>query len=248
MMAAFVADLPPLVRKLESIVELSPAERQAVESIPMTVRDLKADQDIVRDQDRPSQCCLVLEGFAFRYKILESGSRQIFSFHISGDIPDLQSLHLEVMDHSLATMVPSKVAFITHETVRALVQAHPRISDALWRDTLIDAAVFREWMTGIGRRDAYTRIAHVFCELFVRLRAVGLTNGLSCEMPMTQTELGDALGLSTVHVNRVLQELRSNGLIKTERGTITIGDWDGLQMAGEFDATYLHLRKKATVA
>jgi CRP-like cAMP-binding protein len=235
----------PLVRKLESIAPVSDEEKQAIVSLPLTVRDLKADQDIVRDQDRPSQCCLILEGFACRYKLLPEGKRQIFSFHIAGDIPDLQSLHLEVMDHSLGTLVPSKVAFIPHETVRAFLRAHPRIGDIFWRDTLIDAAIFREWVANVGRREAYERIAHLFCELFVRIRAVGLNNGESYAMPITQAELADATGLSTVHVNRTMKVLKANGLIKTRNGMVIIEDWEGLQEAGEFDATYLHLRKEA---
>src|SRR5829696_6564425 len=208
----------------------------------MMVRNLKADQDIVRDHDRPSQCCLILEGFACRYKVIEGGKRQIFSFHIPGDIPDLQSIHLDIMDHSLGTVVASKVAFIPHETVRAFIRAHPRIGDFFWRDTLIDAAIFREWMAGLGRREAYARIAHLFCELYTKFSAVGLVNGHAFGMPLTQAELGDALGLSTVHVNRTLQELRHNGLIKTQGGRVTIEDWDGLRAAGEFDPTYLHLQ------
>jgi CRP-like cAMP-binding protein len=233
-----------LVRKLASIVDLSESERQALLRLPLMVRDLGADQDIVRDQDRPSQCCLILQGFAFRYKMLEIGKRQILSFHIPGDIPDLQSLHIDVMDHSLATLTPSKVGFIAHETVRAFIRAHPRIGDIFWRDTLVDAAVFREWMVGLGRREAYGRIAHLLCEMFARLKAVGLAHDSSCEMPMTQAELGDALGLSTVHVNRTLQQLRADGLISTRGGQVIIHDWDRLQAAGEFDPTYLHLRKE----
>jgi CRP-like cAMP-binding protein len=155
--AAAADTLDPLVRKLESIAPLSDEERQAIVGLPMMVRNLKADQDIVRDQDRPSQCCLILEGFACRYKVIEGGKRQIFSFHIPGDIPDLQSIHLDIMDHSLGTVVASKVAFIPHKTVRAFIRAHPRIGDVFWRDTLIDAAIFREWMAGLGRREAYAR-------------------------------------------------------------------------------------------
>ena len=155
--------------------------------------------------------------------------------------PDLQSLDLEVMDHSLATVVASKVAFIPHEVVRAFLRAHPRIADVFWRDTLIDAAVFREWVVNVGRRDAYARIAHVLCEVYVRLRAVGLVNGQA-----TQAELGDATGISTVHVNRTLQELRGHGLISTPKsGRVVIEDWDRLQEAGEFDPTYLHITKLA---
>ena len=237
--------LSPLIRKLESIVDLSAEERQAVTSTPVIVRKLRADQDIVRDQDRPSQCCLVLEGLVFRYKLLEGGKRQIFSFHIPGDIPDLQSLHLKVMDHNVGTLVDSEVAFITHENVRKLIRTCPRIGDAFWRDTLIDAAVFREWMAGIGRRDARGRIAHLFCELFSRFRAVDLTDGNAFRMPITQAEIGDSLGLSTVHVNRTLQELRGEGLITTRNGMLVVEDWERLKEAGQFDATYLHLNQDA---
>jgi CRP-like cAMP-binding protein len=244
MLSSSNADLHPLIRKLESIFPLTAEEREGITKLPMTVRDLKADQDIVRDQDRPSQCCLILEGFACRYKALEGGKRQIFSFHIPGDIPDLQSLHLSVMDHSLATITRGKVAFITHNTVRAFLRAHPRIGDAFWRDTLIEAAVFREWMAGIGRRDAPTRIAHLFCEMFARLKAVGLVDGNTCEWPITQAEVGDALGLSTVHVNRSLQKLRETGAVEVGGARLAVKDWDALQELGAFDPTYLHLRKE----
>jgi CRP-like cAMP-binding protein len=239
------AELYPLVRKLETIVDLSAEEREAVLGLPVAVRILNADQDIVRDHERPTQCCLILTGFACRYKTLPGGKRQIMSFHIPGDLPDLQSLHLEVMDHGLGTLTESRVAFITHGTMRAFIRAHPRIGDVFWRDTLIDAAVFREWVTNVGRREAYQRVAHLFCELFVRLEAVGLNNGESYAMPITQAELADATGLSTVHVNRTMQALRANGLITTKNGRVVIEDWEGLQEAGEFDATYLHMRKEA---
>jgi CRP-like cAMP-binding protein len=130
--------------------------------------------------------------------------------------------------------------------MRGFIHAHPRIGDIFWRDTLIDAAIFREWIANVGRREAYGRIAHLLCEVFVRLRAVGLTNGQAYQLPITQAELGDATGLSTVHVNRTLQELRGNGLITTPRGGhVIIEDWDGLREAGEFDPTYLHIRKQA---
>jgi CRP-like cAMP-binding protein len=241
-------DAHPLIRKLESIAPVSAEELQSILALPMTVRDLKADQDIARDQDRPSQCCVILEGFACRYKILPGGKRQIFSFHVAGDIPDLQSLHVEIMDHSLGTVAPSKVGFIPHETMRAFIRAHPRIGDVFWRDTLIEAAVFREWMANVGRREAYQRIAHLLCELYVRLRAVGLANGGVYQLPVTQAEIGDAQGLSAVHVNRTLQALRADGLISTQNGKVVIEDWDRLQEAGEFDPTYLHLKKQAAFA
>jgi CRP-like cAMP-binding protein len=237
-----------LIRKLEAIVDLSPEERDALHGLPLTIKTLGADQDIVHDGDRPSECCLIIEGFTCRYKLLPDGRRQIMSFHIPGDIPDLQSLHLKVMDHSLGTLVPTKVAYIPHDAVRELTRRCPRICDAFWRDTLIDAAVFREWMIGMGRRSAYTRIAHLLCELLVRLRSVGLANGYDIELPITQAELGDSLGLSTVHVNRVLQELRGNDLITLRARFLSVRDWPGLKEAGEFDPTYLHLAPKAESA
>ena len=230
-----------LVRKLESITDLSPEERSAVAGLPMAIRTVPADTDVVRD--RPSECCLVVEGFVCRYKITAEGKRQIMSFHIPGDIPDLQSLHLRVMDHSVGTLTASKLGFIGHEHLRALMRQHPRISDTFWRDTLIDAAVFREWMVGIGRRSAHQRIAHVLCEMLVRFRSVGLANGNGYELPVTQAELADALGLSTVHVNRVLQDLRRDGLIAVRGGSVSTPDWEGLKNAGEFDPTYLHLER-----
>jgi len=237
-----------LIRKIESIADLSEEEKQALLAMPMTLKKLGADEDIVRDGDRPSECCLLVTGFACRYKLTAEGKRQIMSFHIPGDIPDLQSLFLDVMDHSLGTLVPSTVAFISHEVIYALTRRYPGIAAAFWRDTLIDAAVFREWMVGIGRRSAYTRIAHVLCELLVRFRAIGMANDHSAELPVTQAEIGDALGLSTVHVNRVLQEMRGDGLITLRGRTLVANDWEGLQIAGEFDPTYLHLKKKQAAA
>ena len=237
-------DAAPLIRKLESHIVLSDDEKSTLQGLTGTIRTLDADQDIVREGDRPSACCLILDGFAYRYKLTETGKRQIFSFHIPGDIPDLQSLHLDVMDHSLGTLARSKLAFLSHDVVCDLIRRCPRIADAFWRDTLIDAAVFREWMVGLGRREAYSRIAHLLCELYVRLGSVGLTNGHAYELPLTQAELGDALGLSTVHVNRTLQDLRSEKLITLQGGSVTVKDWERLKAAGEFDPAYLHLRKR----
>jgi CRP-like cAMP-binding protein len=144
---------------------------------------MRAEHDVVRERDRPSQCCLVLEGWLQRYKIVDGGERQIFAFHFPGDMPDLQSLHLKTMDHNLAPLVQSTVAFVQHNTVRELIRSFPRLGDILWRDTLIDAAIFRQWMLGMGRKDAPQRIAHLFCELFTKLQAVGLTRGNSCNFP-----------------------------------------------------------------
>jgi len=236
----FRAPNDALIAKLESVADLTAREREALAALPMRAQDVRADQDIVREGDRPSQCCLVVEGFACRFKFTEKGKRQIFAFHTPGDVPDLLSLHLRTMDHSLGTVSPCRLAFIQHEHLRALLREQPRLVDLFWRDTLIDGSIFREWMLGIGRRDARTRLAHFFCEMFARLEAVGRTDGGRAPLPLTQTEIADALGLSTVHINRVLQELRRDGLVAWEDAVLTVLDPAGLAQAGEFDPVYLH--------
>jgi CRP-like cAMP-binding protein len=240
MVSSFQSEAHPLIAKLESITPLSEGERQALAALPLRLQEIRADQDIVREGVRPAQCCVLLEGFAARFKFTDAGKRQIFAFHTSGDMPDLQTLHLKTMDHSLGTLTPCKVAFIQHDHMRKLFRQHPHLADVFWRDTLIDASIFREWMIGIGRRSAKTRIAHLFCEMVLRLRAVGLERDDAVPLPITQAELGDALGLSNVHVNRTVQELREEGLLAWEGGILTILDWEGLKSAGEFDPTYLH--------
>ena len=234
----------PLVRKLESIFVLSDEERAALEHLPVQVQGLRADQDIVREGDRPSRCCALLEGYAATYKVTSKGKRQIMAFHIPGDIPDLQSLHLDVLDSSLGTLTPCRVAFVQHEALRDLCRRHPRIGDAFWRETLILASIFREWVMNVGRREAYGRIAHLLCEWIVLLQAVGLVQDHTCDLPMTQAELGDALGISTVHVNRILQELRGNRLISLKGSTLQVLDWEELKQVGDFDPTYLHLNRE----
>jgi CRP-like cAMP-binding protein len=234
-----------LIRKLESIGELTPAEAEAVSRLPLEPRTFQAGADLVREGDRPTHCCLVVEGLAARYKLTGDGQRQIMAFHTPGDVPDLQSLHLKVLDHSLGAITRVQAAFIAHEHMHRLTAEHPGVGALFWRDTLIDAAIFREWLTGVGRRSAYARIAHLLCEMFCRARAVGLTHDNTVELPITQAELGDALGLSAVHVNRVLQQLRGEGLIVSRGRTLVILDWEGLERAGDFDPAYLHIKKLA---
>ena len=227
---------------------LSDAAKQVLADLRMQVVDIKTDQDIVREGDRPTRSCLILEGFAISFKMTGDGKRQISAYHLPGDIPDLQSLHLTVIDNSLATITPCKVGFIQHEALHDLCERHPDIASALWRWTLIGAAIYREWVTNVGRRDARARIAHLLCETLVRMRAVGLAEDHGCEVALTQNELADATGVSTVHVNRTLQELRAKRLISLESGRFNALDWEGLKQAGDFDPTYLHLREGQALA
>ncbi|MGF9757070.1 Crp/Fnr family transcriptional regulator [Microvirga sp. 0TCS3.31] len=244
----FHPDYNPMIRKIESIFTLNDDERQALQSLPMQVMAIKADQDIVREGDRPSRSCLILSGFACTYKVTAQGKRQIVSFNLPGDVPDLQSLHLKVLDNSVGTISPCSVGFIPHEALRDVCTRYPRIAAAFWRETLIDAAIFREWVMNVGRRETYNRMAHVLCELLVRLRAVGLAEGYSCDLPITQAEFADAIGVTNVHVNRVLQQLRADGLIELSGDRLNILDWEKLKQVGEFDPTYLHLEDEQAAA
>jgi CRP-like cAMP-binding protein len=230
-----------LIRHLEQFGSLSEEEKQALEAVATRVRVFGPDQDLVSDGDHPTDCKLILSGFACTYKLLPDGRRQIMSFQIPGDICDLQGFFLGEMDHAIGTLTRGRVAIIPHEVLLDLTETYPRIARALSQSMLIDAAIFREWMVGLGRRSAYARIAHLLCEMGQRLQVVGLNQDGSYDLPVTQTELADALGLTVVHVNRTLQQLRRQGLITLRGGTVTLSDPEGLTRAGEFNPGYLHV-------
>jgi CRP-like cAMP-binding protein len=239
--AAAQSPLSSLVRKLERYHALDAAERQAIERLPITVKNTRRGQDIVREGDKCNFVCMIMEGFAFRYSMVESGKRQIMAFCLPGDIPDLQSMSLDKMDHSLGTLRPCTVAEIPHTAIRDLFEQQPRLSEVLWRETLIDAAAFRKWLTSVGRRSALACIAHMICEFVTRMEAIGRSNGITCEFPLTQTDLADAAGISLVHVNRSLRELREAGLVTVSINSLTIHDWERLKQLAEFDPCYLQL-------
>jgi CRP-like cAMP-binding protein len=231
-----------LVRKLRPLVELTSDELDALRSVQVQIRSLEGNTTFVNTGEKPTLCCLILSGFAYRYRILDSGRRQIFSIHIPGDIPDLQSLFIDKMDHSIGTLNPVTVGLIHIEAIRQIITRYPRIAGLLWRETLVDAAISRAWMARIGRRNADQRIAHLLCELFIRTSQAGLSRQGSVPLPITQTELADSLGLSGVQVNRSLRQLRTAKLIELRTGTLTVLDWDGLREVALFDETYLHIR------
>lgn len=229
-----------LIRRLTVSTPLDAADIEAIARLPMIVKDLPAQAAIVREGERPSQCCLLIEGFACRSKTTDVGKRQILSIHIPGDIPDLQSLHLHVMDHDFTTLSSCKVGYIAHEILRKITRERPLIAEALWRETLIDAAVFREWIVNVGRRPATSRMAHFLAEIGKRLEAIGLANADQFELPMTQIDMADALGLSPVHVNRVIQELRRSGVLELRKHAVSIRDLPRLMQIADFDDLYLH--------
>jgi CRP-like cAMP-binding protein len=232
--------LDRFLQNLERYGSFSPQDRAAVLRLPLERRSFAAGEEIVAEGAKPSRVCILNKGMAMRYKLLADGRRQIMAFYVPGDALDVHGVFL-TMDHSVGALTACEAAFVPHAAVEATIGAHPAVARALWRWTLVDGAVFREWMVGMGRRSAYARIAHLFCELLVRLEAAGLAQRNRASLPLTQQHLGDALGLSVVHTNRVLQALRRDGLITFRNGQLVAVDWDGLRVAGEFEPAYLHL-------
>ncbi|MEG8024834.1 Crp/Fnr family transcriptional regulator [Sphingomonas aurantiaca] len=209
--------------------------------MPFYVKQMVPSAYIIREQDLTKTCSILLSGFAFRSKVLGNGGRQILSVNIPGEILDLQHAFLGKADHSIQMLTAGTVAFVAADAVRDIAFAHPAIGRAMWRETLVEGSISREWIANIGRRDARTRVAHLLCEIAVRLHAAGLITGNRYELAMTQEQLGDATGLTPVHVNRTLQKLRADGLITRDKRSITIEDWKALSAVGDFVTDYLHL-------
>jgi len=241
------AMLRPLIRKLSAIAKVPADVEAALIALNVIIKDFAPDEPIVREGDHPAHVAIVLSGFAYRYKIVEPDKRQIIAFHVAGDMPDLQGLHLEELDHGIAASGGTRIGLIPHRTVFELLERYPPLVHILWREVLIDSAIFREWVVNVGRRDAFSRVAHLCCEMITKMKAVGLSDGTTCALPLSQIQIADATGLSNVHVNRVLQRLRGERLIRFEHKTLTVLNWDGLTKAGDFDAAYLHLRNGAEV-
>lgn len=235
--------LGPFIRKLEHGADLTEADYARLSSIARA-REVGAGHTIIEQGERPDDVRLVLSGFAYRYKVLRDGKRQIVALLVPGDFCDLHVAILGAMDHGIAAMSRCTIADLSRATVLDLTEAYPRIGRALWWATLVDEAVLREWLVNIGRREAAPRMAHLFCEILLRLQAVGLADRNSYPFPLRQIDLADALGLTSVHVNRTLQSLRQAGLIVLEKRRLTIPDVQKLKTFCEFDPAYLHLIKR----
>ena len=233
--------LQPLLRKLRQWRALNDADGAALLALPHVLREMRAGQVVVWDGDRPQSCCAMLSGFAFRHKMAVKGARQILSVHLRGDLVDIHNAMLRVADHNVQMLTDGEIAMIPIEEILALSAARPRVAQALWYETLVDGAIFREWIVNVGRRDARTRIAHLLCELALRHEQAGLGDRLDYEMPMTQEQLADATGLTSVHVNRMLMSLRTDGLIGRGNRSVSVADWAQLAAAGDFNAGYLHI-------
>ncbi|SDM77360.1 cAMP-binding domain of CRP or a regulatory subunit of cAMP-dependent protein kinases [Methylobacterium phyllostachyos] len=227
--------------KLERVSDLGEEDRAALLALPYTIRRFGAREDIFSYGEKPAYCCLVLDGWVHRYGIIGDGDRQILLFYIPGDVPDLQHLFLPMLDHTLASITASTLAFIPHRALYGLVERRPRVMAALWRDTLIDTSMYRERVMCLGRRSSIGRTAHFFCEMYLRQELAGLAGDLRCSIPITQGEIADVLGITPVHLNRSLRALRSRQVIDLNGGYLTILDRAALIKTAEFDPTYLHM-------
>ena len=232
----------PLVSKLQTVANLPEEDLKALDDLCGDAREVGARRHIIREGDRPDHVHLVVEGWAARYKLLPDGSRQITALLIPGYFCDLHVTILGEMDHSIAALTKAKVAYIPRPTMDALTE-RPALAKAFWWATLVDEAVLRAWIVNVGRRDAYEAIGHLMCELYVRMRNVGLAADHSFELPLTQEEFADALGLTPVHVNRILQRMRSEDLIVLKRGALQILDYGRLEAASGFNPNYLHTER-----
>jgi CRP-like cAMP-binding protein len=233
-----------LIRRLEARDELSAEERATIEQMFTEVRLIRAGDDMVRDGDRPQHSTLIVNGVAARYKVLQEGERQITALHLEGDFVDLHSFLLKEMDHGVTAISQCRIATVPHETLTTVSIRQPHLTRLFWLLTLLDGAMHREWLVAMGRRSALGQLAHLLCEIRTRLSVVGGATDHSFVLPITQVDLSDILGLSSVHVNRVLQELRGSNLIAWKGVHVSILDWDGLQRIAEFDDRYLHIVKE----
>ncbi|MGW9820927.1 CRP-like cAMP-binding protein [Methylorubrum extorquens] len=230
-----------LIRKLEGYEELSDQDRWALNGLVTKVRQVSARVDLIQEGDPPENVHLILNGFACRYKVLPNGQRQIMAFLVPGDFCDLNVFILDHMDHSIGTISACQVVDIPRQAIEEITANHPRITRALWWCNLVDEAVLREWLVNLGGRPANERIAHLLCELLVRLSAVGCTKDNSYEFPFTQTDIADTMGLSAVHVSRTYRELRETGRITLKHRNLTIHDVEQLKSYCGFNPNYLHL-------
>lgn len=232
--------ISPLIQKLELFGPLPPGDRILLDEVVSQPRRVAAHRDLIREGERPSDVHLVIEGLACRYNLLADGRRSVSAYLVPGDFCNPHVFILGAMDHGIATVSPCTIVDIPRGRILEMTE-RPAIARALWWATLVDEATLRAWLVNMGRRDAEGRIAHLFCELHLRLKHVGLVDNGEFALPVTQSDLADTVGLSAVHVNRLLMSLRSQGFVSFKGGRIVIADLDRLSALAGFNPNYLHL-------
>lgn len=230
------------INKLRGFADLTAREIAALEQATAHPRELGPKRDLIREGDQPGPVFVVLEGWALRYKVLPNGSRQIMAFLMPGDACDLHVSLLAAMDHSIQTIGHARVATIGRAAMDELMAEYPGIARAMYIAQLVDEGTLRAWIVSLGRRTSAERAAHLLLELFLRAVRVGITGRDTLELPLSQVVLADALGMTPVHINRVLQVLRRSGAIELQRGVLRIQDAPALTRIAGFDENYLHKR------
>ncbi len=237
-----------LLANLELRSPLPQSDREAVLALPYTLKSLAPGSYAVREGEPPSGCGVLVSGFAYRQKLTGDGGRQILSIHIPGEALDFQNIFLNVADHSVQMLTRGHLAVVARAEIQAIARRSASIGHAILVSTLVEASIFREWILNVGRRDAKSRLAHVLCELAVRLDAHGLTDHMGYHLPMTQAELADALGLTPVHLNRVIRSLECDGLINRSKRDLSFPDWERMRDMADFNDRYLHLAVQESAA
>lgn len=230
-----------LLEKLRARDPISPEEEAAIRGLFTETRSYRADEIVVRARKPTTECTLLLTGIMGRYKDLRSGERQITELHVAGDFVDLHSFTLKKLDHNVIALTACTATIAPHNQVREITEQFPHLTRLFWFHTNLDAAIHREWEVSLGRRTALQRLGHLFCELRARLEIVGLADESGYDLGLTQAELAECSGLTSVHVNRTLKELRERGLVEHRSGRVIIHDLPGLKAAAEFDEGYLYL-------
>lgn len=230
--------------KLRARDEVSAEEEAALRDAIAEVREHPADRTIIREGQELTHSTLLLDGVVCRYKDLRNAERQITALHVPGDFVDLHSFSLKHLDHNILTLTPCRVALVPHAKLTAITERLPHLTRLLWFSTNLDASIQREWELSLGRRTAIAKAAHLFCELRVRLEIVGMADEAGYTLPITQVELAECIGLTSVHVNRTLRELRERGLMEFRRGTVVIHDLKGLERLAEFRSDYLYIERR----
>lgn len=230
------------VKKLAIFSELTRSDAAALEQATVHARKLPARRDLIREGDKPGPVFIMLEGWAFRYKILPNGSRQIMAFLMPGDACDLHIGLLDTMDHSIQTVTPARVATISRSDMDRMMLERPGIARAMYMAQLTDEGTLRAWIVSMGRRSSIERVAHLMCELYLRAHSIGLIDSSIFALPLSQVVLADALGMTPVHINRILRELRLSGSMQLNRGSLVIMDPIKLVQIAGFDENYLHRR------
>ena len=237
-----------LARRLGTYTPIDEFDRQALLDLPCTTRTIEPQGYLLREGDRPTLTAVLVSGFAFRQKLTGGGSRQIVSVLVPGDPVDFQNLYLDEADHNVQALTMVEAALIARDDLQELARVRPAIGRAMFVITLVEASIFREWILNVGRRPAHARVAHVLCELALRLESQGLADAHGYHLPLTPEQLADVCGLTPVHINRTLKALEARGLIRREKRKVSFPDWQALREVGDFNQRYLHLQTQLAAA